>query len=563
MKHIDFDKEYNVNGSGSEFQEPKTEVYFLNVPFGKDYKHVVDFPTHKARMDALTALSDKHVTAVNIVRKDTEIVIDGVLQNMERYNYVMYKNASLSNKWWYAFITGIDYQADHLTKVKIKTDVWQSYLYERKIYKSLVERTHIPVNEDSIGRWVMPEPFYSEPEESREVDTVLGSSDWEPQWVLHTTSKYNNSTDSYEYSGTGSAGTYSGEYGHYVNSPAAMKDVMDNYGRKSFNDVVNDVGIEIDWKQFWKNLLTTGSDLKPTNQSIALTGLTTLAELQDHRDECVGLYAIPRWAIIQGQATPTNDFTYRSDTLQLDRSTLASGYRPRNKKLLSSVFTQYILYNRNGFKVSLNPEMLGNTLDITVGCSPMGTTGYIVSLDNYENDTNNYFKVPYSCSARVGYDANTGLDKAVSGVSSLLGLTMGIGRVTSGDASSIPGILQSGEDLIDFTKPQYQSIGSSGDITSVTDGRATIRLAELSPSAAHSRAADRYLDQFGYAVNEILNVSYYIKSRSNWNYIKTQNVNLSIKGPADDCEELKDIFNSGTTIWHGLDHFGDYDQTNS
>ena len=119
MKHIDFDKEYNVNGSGSEYQEPKTEVYFLNVPFGKDYKHVVDFPTHKARMDALTSLSDKHVTAVNIVRKDTEIVIDGVLQNMERYNYVMYKNASLSNKWWYAFITGVDYQADHLTKVSI------------------------------------------------------------------------------------------------------------------------------------------------------------------------------------------------------------------------------------------------------------------------------------------------------------------------------------------------------------------------------------------------------------------------------------------------------------
>ena len=390
MKHIDFDKEYNVNGSGSEYQEPKTEVYFLNVPFGKDYKHVVDFPTHKARMDALTALSDKHVTAVNIVRKDTEIVIDGVLQNMEKYNYVMYQNASVSNKWWYAFITGVDYQADHLTKVSIKTDVWQSYLYERKIYKSLVERTHIPVNEDAIGRWVMPEPFYSEPETSREVDTVLSSLNWEPQWVLHTTSKYNNSTDSYEYSGTGSGGTYSGEYGHYVNSPAAMKDVMDKYGRKSVEDIFKDAHYDGTWQTILNSFLTGGTYAGSVG---ALTSSTSIAELQDHRDECIGLYAIPRWAIIQGQATPTNDFTYRSDTLQLDRSSLANGYRPRNKKLLSSVFTQYVLYNRNGFKVSLNPEMLGDTLDITIGCSPMGTTGYIVSLDNYDNDVNNYFKV--------------------------------------------------------------------------------------------------------------------------------------------------------------------------
>ena len=55
---------------------------------------------------------------------------------------------------------------------------------------------------------------------------------------------------------------------------------------------------------------------------------------------------------------------------------------------------------------------------------------------------------------------------------------------------------------------------------------------------------------------------YYMNCRSNWNYIKTQNINLSIEGNNADCEELKGIFDAGVTIWHGLDNYGDYSKEN-
>lgn len=556
MEFINLDKEYTVDGSGNANQQPKTEMYFLNVPFGEDYKHVIDFNNAKERFDAFVQLSDKHVVGGNIIRKDTNIVIDGILGDMEKYNYIMYRNASVSSKWWFAFIRKVTYQADHITTVEIKTDVWQSYLFERKFYKSYVIRTHIPKTMDTIGRWVEPEPVYAELETSRNVDTVLASLDWEPQWVLHTTSKYNKDTGKYEYKGNGLAGTYSGEYGKYVNSPDTMQAALEAYGRKSMDDICSGA----DWKSILNSLLSGGT----STQSVgALTSATSVAELQDHRDECIGLFAIPRWAITPGEANPSNDFVYKSDTLNLARESLANGYVPRNKKLLSSVFTSYVIYNRNGFKVVLKPESLGNSLQITIGCSPMGTTGFILSLDNYDDKTNNYFKVPYSCQQRIGYDKNTGLDKAISAISSVLGIVGGVSAIKGGDASGAVGALEGTKNLIDSTKTNIQSIGASGDITSVTDGRATIRVAELSPSYAHSIMADEYLDQYGYAVNEVMPLPYYMTCRSNWNYIKTQNINLSIIGNNADCEELKGIFDAGVTIWHGLDNYGDYTKENN
>ena len=55
------------------------------------------------------------------------------------------------------------------------------------------------------------------------------------------------------------------------------------------DDIVNGV----DWKSILNSFLSGGTN--PASVS-ALTSATSIAELQDHRDELIGVYAIPKWA---------------------------------------------------------------------------------------------------------------------------------------------------------------------------------------------------------------------------------------------------------------------------
>ncbi len=69
-----------------------------------------------------------------------------------------------------------------------------------------------------------------------------------------------------------------------------------------------------------------------------------------------------------------------------------------------------------------------------------------------------------------------------------------------------------------------------------------------------------YFKMFGYKVNklEIPN----LKSRENYNYIKTIDANIVGNIPSTDLSAIKGIFDKGVTIWHG-DYVGDYSKTNS
>ena len=69
-----------------------------------------------------------------------------------------------------------------------------------------------------------------------------------------------------------------------------------------------------------------------------------------------------------------------------------------------------------------------------------------------------------------------------------------------------------------------------------------------------------YFKMFGYKVNklEIPN----LKSRQNYNYIKTIDANIIGNIPSNDLSAIKGIFDKGVTIWH-TDNVGDYSLSNN
>ena len=65
---------------------------------------------------------------------------------------------------------------------------------------------------------------------------------------------------------------------------------------------------------------------------------------------------------------------------------------------------------------------------------------------------------------------------------------------------------------------------------------------------------------FGYKVNTLKVPE--TNSRESWNYVKTINISIAGNVPSNYMEQIKSMFNSGVTLWHG-DYIGDYGRSNN
>lgn len=75
-----------------------------------------------------------------------------------------------------------------------------------------------------------------------------------------------------------------------------------------------------------------------------------------------------------------------------------------------------------------------------------------------------------------------------------------------------------------------------------------------------ARKIDKYFDMFGYQTNELKIPN--INNRPNWNYVKTLNANINGNIPQMDLAEIKELFNSGITLWHNTMNFKNYAANN-
>lgn len=512
----------------------------------------------------------------NIIWKNPTGYVDvnEYIKNVDEFNYIFYlPDASISDKAFCCFITDYEYRAEKCTRIYIECDVWQTYIYDTVFYNSYIKRGIIPKADDIVGYNLESEPYSATPNRTTNLATVLSSADWEPQWVLHCASKFNNSTKQYEYTGNGVGETF-GEYGFFVDSLNDIQSYIEQYGRKSFDSVLEDAGES--QSQFWQNITDwisglTDPDSKKSDElsaySWAISSATSAAELQDHRDELIGLYAIPKWARPSGKSEADNVLVEAANiALPLNNTTMASGYKPRNAKLLSSRYRAYILYAKNGTLISYKPEAFSGTPTLKLQCIPMGISKYYAIITNYNERDKQYLQIPYRSERRVGYDANTGLNKAINVLNAGAGLVnAGAGLVSAvesqnvaGIATGIAGMANSGLSMIDALEAQGAGFGQNGEIIDISYGNAVLYWAQTSPTYNECEKIDNFFDVYGYTINEHLPITDFTNNRSEWDFCLTDRANMTTSAPTQYEEKLKSIFNAGVTIWHNYDNFGNY-----
>ena len=97
------------------------------------------------------------------------------VETMMNYDYMMYKNASYGDKWFYAFILNVEHIGRKTTRVYFEVDPLQTYMFDVDIKTSHVVREHETNNPEniypeglqvgseyeSVKTWdVKPYPFY-------------------------------------------------------------------------------------------------------------------------------------------------------------------------------------------------------------------------------------------------------------------------------------------------------------------------------------------------------------------------------------------------------------------
>ena len=553
---------------------PVGELYVGHVKWDNDYKNVMQFASLSARNSFFTS-NFRKAQSNQIYYNNSYIDIGEKIKNIESLNYCYFKSDSdITDTPFCAFIVDYEYLAEKTTRLYIEIDVFQQYFYTSMFFQSYIERAH--VGDDAIGKWLAPEPFSVKPEYQKDVSLIFETSDWLPTWVLHSTSLYNENTGKYKYGGR-SDDNY-GEYGTYISSASDLQDIVQQYGRKSLNETLADAGT--DTTRFFNKLSNWLTAIIDSNDNAhnddiktvtaALQSSTSASDLEDHRNELIGCYAIPTWA--KSGTYPTNTPVNKSTTITLPTGRLACNYAPKNNKLFTSLCRAFIIYTLAGFRMLLNPDLFtAATTTITCSCIPMSVGGYTLGVSNYRDYTNVQHQIGYTCERRIGYDQNTGLDKTLNILTNTAGMIAGAGSIAGGLAGSNPiaiaggvsGIAQNSVNMLDALGGQGHIIGSTGDLLALVQGRAHPRFIEVSPVYEECERIDKYLTQFGYAIGEVFAPTSFFNTRPYFNYIQTSDINLSAPCPTRYEEQLKQVFNSGVTLWHDYAYFGDYSVDNT
>ena len=108
---------------------PQTELRLLKCPIESDNRNQMTFNNVTSQYNYFNSLPHLIVDNFTYQRKDSVIRYPAHIDSILEYNYVMYQNEAYTNKWFYTFITNMEYVNDNMTFITIKTEVYQTWQF--------------------------------------------------------------------------------------------------------------------------------------------------------------------------------------------------------------------------------------------------------------------------------------------------------------------------------------------------------------------------------------------------------------------------------------------------
>lgn len=515
---------------------PNSDIYLLYVPIDSTQKNQIYFLSRTAQETYMNAQIKHTYSDYSYQRKDNIIRIDEHIDNLWDVNYVMYRNNAFGTRYFYAFITRMEYINDNRTDLYIETDVYQTWMLDCSLKDSFVVREHIKKADDAIGASMADEGLDTGEYIKMAVDTTSG-----------------------------------------MDALAVIVAVTEYYAGGAWNAIIG--GMYAGVYSGLAYYAFFGSGLAGQVNAFIST------YQGGHEAAIVTIFMIPADALpsgtVSGAQVPYDNLSGVSINKAVSYSTTQVGsYTPRNKKVLqypyhflhvtnlagqSADFRFELTYDKSGtFNFSYRTNLAPGAKTLLIPKSGYKRTSSAADVNSEEGLTvQNYPMCAWLSDAWSNWIAQNAITVGVGlagGTAALIaGAATGSAMAAFGGAASIA--QQLSQMYKHAIEPDHAQGNLNGSTVNIAWGMQHFQFCEMAVTDEYARRLDEYFDMFGYKTNrvKIPNVSW----RSNWNYVQTIDMNIHGDIPSDDMSKLKDIYNKGVTLWKNTSYIGDYSQTNN
>lgn len=554
------------------------------VPLDKSYEHTIYWESKTAQEYGFFSKVKKSYNSLSYQRIGKgQIRIQENIGELYSCNYMMFKNPSFGNKWFYAFVDKIEYVNDVTTDVFYTIDNLQSWWGSWTPDACWIERQ--TPGADIVGENLQPEPVALGNYVHKHPTRLSPGDEW--RLVVVTTGKQ-------------------ASVGMTVADPIVQSGVV-QYAEAIIADPSNRASL-----------------------TAIKTRLDTLA-IFNNPDAVVSMYLAPKNLIPDSYQQLDN--TARAGAVKVADAwaqdidgnavgpTLGS-YKPRNKKLLTYPYTKLVLTNNQGSRKEYAYEFfnLNKTTETRIGfqyaAAGLVNLDCIVAPVNYKvirgttdypnpnvgvNDANWEEGMPVGELPKCSWATSDLGAKVVQGLMGVAAVAVVGGAVASeipvdgkrvqpkpGEGKRIEQKPKRGGKRADpITAKEIgvaegvlgdslvRTLGSVGAIPFTTDVNAVNVGANLAYAAGRFGAVvtqefitseyaariDKFFDRYGYAYNMLAVPQ--MNNRPHWTYVKTAGARIEGDLPQDATKEIEDIFDNGITFWKNINEVGNYSLDNT
>lgn len=510
---------------------PNSDLFLIKCPLEIDDRNQVTFSDSESQANYFRSLPHEYIEDITYIRKDSIIRYPAHIDSLLEYNYCMYKNTNYTNKWFYAYITGMRYLNDGMTEISIRTDVFQTWQFNLTYKQSFIEREH--VNDDTLGLHTIPE---------------------------------NLETGPYVCNGTGSL--FSEGNSTYIAIATTYADPLDtNPFHTRYNGVFSGTIITLFQDAFAATKFILGYDELDKADSITSVFLIpqALCGTPNFQVKTIG-GRTTQLAVLDFTDTVTNLGTSSSFT----SPTSLDGYTPKNNKLRVYPYSYFYVSNNVGSDVEFHYEdFINNTAQfktigsVTPGCSIRSVPLNYNKLSESEGSIKSYNsgitgpKYPicsWNTDVYTNWLTQNGVNLSLQTVGSVIAIGAGIALTATGVGAeagvptvmagigSIAGGVSSAANTMasvyehSLTPPQAMGNSNAGDVC-YSANKMDIPYYKMTIRNEYAKILDNYLSMFGYKVNTIKVPN--VTGRRNWNYVRTIGANIEAEIPQEDLQSIK------------------------
>lgn len=552
---------------------PNSEVYILkNVPLEPSFDHTIWFDSPEQQATAFTTYALAfYFNKVSYQRYPRPyITLDKTADDLFDCNYMMFRNTAYGTKWFYAFITQIEYISNTTSRIYYTIDPMQTYLFDVNVGECWVEREHAMT--DAIGDNLIPESF--------ELGEYVFDADYFPQIF---------------------------EKSHYTICILATWKAVYEDNKWIIKDASTGGVGGVD-SGLYTGLTKNTFDYDPSNPKACVQGANAVIEAATKANKADGIVSITMYPKFFMNWSITGDLAdglvpYKMNGIPAFTGTF-DGYKPKNNKLYTSPFCGVYVDNLQGNAANYAYEYFPDRkpLFYIVGASngnlecssiPINYKGLPSNFQEslimggfpqcaWNVDTfkawiaqNKYAIVAGAANTLISTAARVGAAVATGGLSEIAAAPAAAGAnvipfpnayqppTGGGSGGGITGAaINGGANILNATANLVAQVTTASTQPNHARGQQSFSVyCALGQQGFHympyriqgqfAKIIDDFFSMYGYKTNRLKVPNR--NGRKSWNYVKTCGCNLTGSAPADVTAELVSIYDRGITFWRCID----------